>query len=114
MCSETEKIIIKASTPISILVKIIEHLDKQNEGVDPNCLFKFVHNLAKKDKIYLYNFHRDYEGNVTSTDFWKDIERMISWGYAEKASENIRLTEDGKEFASWLQLEYPLGERFEE
>ena len=114
MCAKNRGIGIKASTPMSILVKIVERLDAQNKGVDLNDLFNIVYKLAKEKRIYLYNFHKDYEGNITSTDFWEDMERMISWGYAEKASEGIRLTKDGKEFASWLSMEDPLKDQFKE
>jgi len=103
---------IKAATPLSALVKIVDYLEKEGKTIYPENLFDIVYNLAKNG-LYLYDFHVDYEGKITSSSFWKDVEKMIFWGYAEKASENIKLTKDGKEFASWLLLEDPLKEQLE-
>ena len=104
---------IMAVTPISVLIKFLEKLEKKSGSVNPNRLFDIVLNLASKHEIYLYDFYMDYEGNIASSDFWRDISRMVTWGYAKKASDDIRLTKDGKEFANWLRLEEPLREKFE-
>jgi len=98
---------IKAVIPISILVKIVERLDR-GDGVDPKQLFQVTHRLAREHGVYLYDFDIDYKGNLTSLGFWRDVRRMISWGYAREASPNISLTDDGKEFAGWLVLEAPV------
>ena len=104
---KVDKQTIRAVTPLSVLVKLVEFLDK-GDGVDLDHLFDLTYCLARDRGIYLYDFHIDYEGNITSSGFWKDITRMISWGYAQKASPNIKLTDAGKEFAGWLILDAPI------
>jgi len=107
----------RAVMPISILVKLVDDLSKRLEystnGVSLNYLFKGVHRAAQKHNVYLYDFDIGWDGEITSDGFWKDIRNMHGWGYGRVEGNNIKLTEDGKEFAKSLEYEEPVKTAFD-
>ena len=110
--SKNVSIRVKSVTPISTLIKIIGISEEKGiQNLKLETLFQLVYKLAKKYGVYLYDFEINHEGKITSSEFWNDVNRMVMWGYAERMSPCIRLTEEGKELSNWLVLDKELEDK---